>query len=118
MQDKLKKAIKELETALTYRKKALEEKFFFSGIAKSFEVCFEYAWKYFKYRSIKEGLEAYSPRDSIKIAGRLNIIDNVELWLGFLENRNLAVHDYLGISDSDYLSIISNFYKEVKRLDI
>ncbi len=115
--NKLKSAIQELEVALTYKDKALAEKFFFSGIAKSFEVCFEYCWKQMKFQANKEGLEVYSPRDAIKSAGRLKIIEDVELWLSFLENRNLAVHDYLGIGESEYIAVIEKFLREVKKLN-
>ena len=114
--DKFSNSILELEEALSYKSKALKERFFFSGIAKCFEVCFEYAWKYMKEAAINNGLEVYSPRDSIKCAGRLGIISDVERWLFFLENRNLAVHDYLGIEDSKYLQIIEEFLMEVKKI--
>ncbi|MBL6990997.1 MAG: nucleotidyltransferase substrate binding protein [Bacteriovoracaceae bacterium] len=114
--DKLKQSILDLEEALKFKKKAQKEKFYFLGIAKSFEVCFEYCWKYFKFVANKEGLEIYSPRDSIKAAGRLNIIDNVEQWLFYLENRNLAVHDYLGIPETEYMQSIEKFYLEIINL--
>lgn len=47
----------------------------------------------------------------------VELIDNVELWLDFLEDRNLAVHDYLGIMDEDYLKSIKKFMSEVKKLN-
>jgi uncharacterized protein with HEPN domain len=40
----------------------------------------------------------------------------VQKWLDFLEDRNLAVHDYLGISDEDYIKMIKEFLIEVKKL--
>ena len=71
---KLLKSIEDLESSLQYEQKALKDSFFYAGIAKQFEVCFEYAWKSFKHNATKAGLEAYSPRDSIKSAGKLNLI--------------------------------------------
>ncbi len=62
------------------------------------------------------GMEAYSPRDVIKVAGRLDIIQNVELWLGFLEDRNLSVHDYLGIEDSEYIQTVHRYLAEATSL--
>lgn len=114
--EKLKQAITDLKHALSFEKKIAEDSFYFSGIAKNFETCFEYAWKYFKQRAIEDGLEAFSPRDAIKMAGRLNLIDDVEKWLGFLEDRNEAVHDYMGISDEEYLKTIKSFFSEVKKI--
>lgn len=114
--DKLKAAIQALGHALSFEKKIKQDKFFLAGIAKSFETCLEYAWKYFKRRALDEGFEPYSPKESIKYAGRIGLIDDVEAWLSFLEDRNDAVHDYEGVSDKDYLQTIKAFYREVKRI--
>jgi len=78
--EKLKKAIEALEHSLTYEEKVKKDNFYFSGISKSYEVCLEYAWKYFKRRGTEEGVEIYSPKEAIKIAGRMGLIDNVEKW--------------------------------------
>lgn len=114
--DKLKESVAEFEHALNFIEQAKSDQFYFSGISKSFEVCFEYAWKYMKRRAIEEGLEVASPKDAIRHAGRLGLVDDVEKWFDFLKDRNLAVHDYLGISDEDYLKTIRDFSAEVKRL--
>jgi len=114
--DKLKESVKNLEHALSFLGKGKKDPFYFSGIAKSFEICFEYAWKSFKQRITEEGIEVFSPKDSIKQAGRIGLIDDVEQWLDFLHDRNLAVHDYLGVSDEDYLKTIQHFFREVKKL--
>ena len=115
---KLKESINALEHALTFLDRAKEDDFYSSGIAKKFEICFEYTWKYFKQKATEEGLEALSPKEAIKLAGRLGIIDNVEKWLNFLEDRNIGVHDYLGIPEDRYLKIIQEFFREVKKIKI
>lgn len=114
--DKLIESINALEHALSFIDKAKEDEFYFSGISKSYEVCLEYAWKFLKRKALDEGLEVYSPKDAIKHAGRLRLIDDVEKWLDFLDDRNLAVHDYLGVSDDDYLMTIQEFLVKVKKL--
>ena len=43
---KLKESINALEHALTFLDRAKEDDFYSSGIAKKFEICFEYTWKY------------------------------------------------------------------------
>ncbi len=113
---KLIESIQKLEQALKHEKKIHDDPIYFAGISKCFEVCLEYAWKYMKREATAQGYEAYSPKESIKLGGKIKLIDNVELWLDFLEDRNLAVHDYLGISEKDYLTLIKSFLKEVKRL--
>lgn len=105
-----------LKEAFQYKDKAIKEWFYFAGISKCYEVCLEYAWKYFKRRAIDEGYEVFSPKDAIRYAGKMHLIDNVEKWIDFLDDRNLAVHDYLGLSNEDYLRIINDFYSEVNKL--
>ena len=115
---KLKDAIKKLKHALTFEKKISKDVFYLDGIAKSFEICLEYAWKHFELIATTHGLEVFSPREAIKAAGQVGLIDNVQIWLEFLEDRNYAVHDYMGLSDKDYLETIKSFYVEVTRLKI
>jgi nucleotidyltransferase substrate binding protein (TIGR01987 family) len=115
-QNSLKKSIADLKHALTFEKRAVEDSFFAAGISKSFEICFEYAWKKMKLKANEHGLEAYSPRDAIKAAGRIGLIEDVEAWLGYLEDRNLSVHDYLGIDDQEYLATIKRFLLSVEKL--
>lgn len=116
--DKLRESIAQLEHALSFEERIHDDPFFFAGIAKCFESCLEYAWKYFKRRALDEGLDAFSPKESIKLAGKLGIIENVELWLDFMADRNDAVHDYIGVSDEDYLKTIKSFAKEVKKIPL
>lgn len=113
--DKLKRSTAELEEALKFTEKAKKQSFYLKGIAKSYEVCFEYAWKYLQQNLSDEGIESYSPKEAIKHAGKIGLIDDVEKWLNFLQDRNFAVHDYLGISDEEYLKTVQTFYREVKR---
>jgi len=115
---KFKESIDALEHALTFLDKAKKDNFYTSGIAKKFEICFEYAWKFFKQKANEEGLEAFSPKETIKIAGRLGLINNVEKWLDFLEDRNIAVHDYLGMPEDKYLKTIQEFFREVKKIKL
>ena len=111
-----KKSVSDLEHAIGFIKDAEEDRFYFSGISKSFETCMEYAWKYFKRMAVDEGVEVFSPKEAIRAAGRLKIIDDVEKWLDFLEDRNLSVHDYLGVSEEDYLKTIRKFLVEAKKV--
>lgn len=114
--NKFVQSIKELEHALSFAKRIKEDRIYFNGISKSFETCVEYAWKFLKSEVNQQGIEAYSPKESTKEAGRLGLIDDVEQWLRFLEARNQAVHDYLGLDDKTYLDLIKMFLTEVKKL--
>jgi nucleotidyltransferase substrate binding protein (TIGR01987 family) len=59
-----------------------------------FEFTFELAWKLFQAILAAEGIESYGPRNAIREAGKLGLIDDVEKWLEFLTARNLATHTY------------------------
>lgn len=114
--DKLRRAVKALEHALTFLPQGKRDPFYFAGIAKCFETCMEYAWKYLRDRAVHEGLDAQSPRGAIKVAGSIELIDDVEGWLKALDMRNLAVHDYIGVSDEEYLTVIRSFLPAVQKL--
>ncbi len=47
---KLRDAIRALEHALKFLPQAKKDNFYYAGIAKCFEICFEYAWKHLKLR--------------------------------------------------------------------
>jgi nucleotidyltransferase substrate binding protein (TIGR01987 family) len=113
---KLLESVKKLNEALKYHDEALKNDLYFDAIVKRFEVCFEYAWKHLKRIVSESGQEVYSPRDTLKEAVKLKLIRNLELWLDFLEDRNLSVHDYLGSDEADYLNDIQKFAKEVVKL--
>jgi nucleotidyltransferase substrate binding protein (TIGR01987 family) len=113
---RLQTAVDDLKAALRYEKQAREERFFYSGLSKEFEVCFEYAWKALRDEVVAAGLDAPSPRDAVKQAGALGLVADVELWLDFLRIRNLAVHDYLGVPKEEYIATIKKFFTEVRRI--
>ncbi len=116
---------KKLQDSIVLFEQALDDfftkrtnKLKFASASKCFEVSFEYTWKYFKREAENAGMEVYSPRDSIKAAAKLKIIDNLELWNQFLNARNLSVHDYLGINDEDFFEITKKFLEELKKIEI
>jgi nucleotidyltransferase substrate binding protein (TIGR01987 family) len=59
---------------------------------QAFEICFELSWKYLQARLFEAGVEANSPRASFRESGKVGLLDNVEDWLQFTEQRNLTVH--------------------------
>ncbi len=72
----------------TYSK--LEE----AGLIQTFEFTFELAWKAMKDRLEFEGYEIRSPRETIRRAFEMKLIDDAEPWLKALESRNLFNHTY------------------------
>jgi hypothetical protein len=53
-----------------FESKACSDKFYLSGISKSFELCLEYLWKGLKQEIEEEGLEAYTPKEYLALIGK------------------------------------------------
>lgn len=65
-----------------------------AGIIQLFEISFELAWKVMKdYLEFQE-LKVKSPRETIKQAYQIKLIDNGHIWIDALADRNLTVHTY------------------------
>ena len=114
--DKLQQAFALLEAALSECDVEPENRLRQAALAKAFESTFEYVWKHFKREADRAGLEAYSPRDALRFAAQLKVIDDLELWNQFLNARNLSVHDYVGMDEATVLQVVRQFRDEVDRL--
>lgn len=65
-----------------------------AGIIQFFEMTFELAWKVLKdYLEAQEYL-VKSPRETVKQAFQIGLIDNGHIWMDALSNRNLITHTY------------------------
>lgn len=114
--EKLKDSIDLLKLSYKAHKKNADDKLINAALAKSFEVAFEYLWKYFKQIGSNEGYEIYSPRDAIKAALSMKIISDATLWENFLSHRNLSVHDYVGVDSKETPAIVKEFLAEVEKI--
>jgi nucleotidyltransferase substrate binding protein (TIGR01987 family) len=59
-----------------------------------FEYTFELAWKLFRKILKVEGIESGSPRQAVRGAYDIRLIEDVDLWFEMLENRNRTSHTY------------------------
>jgi nucleotidyltransferase substrate binding protein (TIGR01987 family) len=64
------------------------------ALVKAFEMTFELAWKTMKDYLKFNGIDAKLPREVIKQAFANDIIDDGQLWIDILENRNVMAHVY------------------------
>ena len=65
-----------------------------AGIIQFFEMTFELAWKVLKdYLEAQEYL-VKSPRETVKQAFQIGLIDNGHVWMDALSNRNLTTQTY------------------------
>ena len=109
---KIKKSMLQLEAALRYYEAAQPNaELAFLTLAKAFEVLVEYVWKELKARVEDEGLFANSPKDAVRQAATLGIIDQPEEWITCITARNDSVHDYFTIPQAEYAKIAAEFLK-------
>ena len=92
------------------------------SIIQRFEFVTELSWKLMKkYLDENLVLEVYSPRSVIKESYKQDLIDNGELWLDILEDRNLTSHTYdentaNRIKDNIVNKYVLEFEKFIKRI--
>ncbi len=55
---------------------------------------FELAWKVLKDYLESEGYMVKSPRETVKQAFQIGLIDNGHIWIDALSNRNLTIYTY------------------------
>lgn len=80
-----------LENTMTIHQPSEAER---AGLIQFFEISFELSWKVLKDYLEEEGFTISSPRDAIKQAFQVNIINDGHVWIEALKDRNLTVHTY------------------------
>lgn len=65
-----------------------------AGIIQLFEVSFELSWKLMKDYLEAQEIYVKSPREAIKQAFQIELIDEGHIWIDALTDRNLTVHAY------------------------
>ena len=108
----LKKADSVLEKFMKNDKIEQEQ----AGIMQSFEYCYELSWKIMKKVLNSEGLEVSTPKQVIREAGNAKIIDDVKLWIEFVNKRNLTVHTYNELVLKEIMEIMPKFKDELSKL--
>ncbi|MBM7560907.1 nucleotidyltransferase substrate binding protein [Fusibacter tunisiensis] len=88
-----------------------------AGIIQFFEISFELSWKLMKDYLEAQEISVKSPRETIKQAYQIGLIDDGHVWIDGLSDRNLTVHTY----DEDMAKkmvndIIKLYFPELKKL--
>ncbi len=84
------KALQRLKEAVEKAKDDLDK----DGVIQRFEFTVGLLWKTLKAILAYQGIECYSPRNCIKEAFKANIINDDEIILDMLEDRNKSSHIY------------------------
>ncbi len=91
------------------------------GVIKRFEFTFELLWKTLKIYLENQGIIVRSPRESLKEAFKLNLIEDEKVFLDMLKDRNETTHIYdketadkiFNRIKSDYIPAIENVVKKL-----
>lgn len=93
-----------------YIDKPIETELERAGIIQLFEVSFELSWKLMKDYLEAQELVVKSPRETIKQAFQIGLIDDGHVWIDALSDRNLTVHTYDEEMAKKMVKDIANVY--------
>ncbi len=94
---KLESLVKNLDRANQRLKEAVKEsptRMNRDATIQRFEFTFELSWKALQTYVREQGLDCKSPKGCLREAGRLELVEELEKWFEFLDNRNLISHIY------------------------
>ncbi len=117
MSERLKVLVNSLELALERFNDALRQpknEFIRDSAIQRFEFTFELLWKSFQAVCREAGVVAYSPRDSLRGAFRLGLIEDDPVWLAMLEDRNLTSHTYHSDTAEAIFSRLPRYATEIR----
>ena len=87
------------------------------GVIQFYEVCFELSWKILKDYLESEGFVTKSPKATIKQAFQVEIIDNGDVWISALTDRNLTSHTYDETTTNEIIEKIKEqYFSEIEKL--
>jgi len=86
-----------------------------AGLIQFFEMTLELAWKVMKDYLENEGFQPKTPRQTIKMAFQAEIIEEVEVWMDALDDRNLTSHTYNENTAEQVTKLIKQKYFPILR---
>ena len=82
-----------------------------------FEFCFELAWKAIQKELGRAGRPCASPKSCLKAAYRDRIIDDEELWLSVLRERNRTSHTYDETMAKEVYANLGGYLEPLRELE-
>lgn len=82
------------------------------GLIQSFEYVYELGWAVMKdFLEFSEQVNIFGSRDAIRLAFKLNLIEDGEGWMNMLKKRNLTTHTYNEETAKEVVdSILKEYY--------
>lgn len=120
MKDEVLFSIRKLEDAFSRLKEGADsaaDELDKDGVIQRFEFTFELLWKTLKLFLDDQGILTKSPKETLQEAFRFELIQNEEIFLDMLEDRNRTSHIYNQADSQEIYERIRNIYvKEIKNL--
>ena len=113
MKEELKYAFGKLEDAFVKLKEGVEEakeELEKDGVIQRFEFTFELLWKTLKIFLKNSGIEANTPKDSLKEAFKIGWLVEEQSFLNMLEDRNKTSHIYDEKTSGEIFERVKNTY--------
>ncbi|WOV88369.1 nucleotidyltransferase substrate binding protein [Sporosarcina oncorhynchi] len=115
---KVKQSFENLERALNRLEDALNEdqdnSLIVDGTIQRFEFTIEIYWKTLKRLLAQEGIDAKTPRETLKEAYQVGWLQNEQAWLQMLKDRNETSHAYDEDMARKILSNIIGYFPDMK----
>jgi nucleotidyltransferase substrate binding protein (TIGR01987 family) len=88
-----------------------------AGTIQFYEIAFELSWKLMRDYLQSEGFIVKSPRETIKKANEMDILNDAYVWIDALDDRNLTTHIYdEEIADEILERIRLKYFPEIEKL--
>ncbi len=109
------KALNRLDEGVKEAKNELDK----DGVIQRFEFTVELLWKALRAVLLYQGIECFSPRNCVKEAFKAKIINDDEIILDMLVDRNVSSYVYNEEKSEALFERIKNVYLEyLKNLDL
>ena len=92
--ENLQRALAQLRAAIAAHQAMPENDLMVIALIKAYEFSFELSWKTLKDLLAWNGIDARLPREVLKQAFATGLLENGQLWIDMLEQRNLMAHTY------------------------
>jgi nucleotidyltransferase substrate binding protein (TIGR01987 family) len=92
--ENLQRALKQLQAAITAHDAKPDDELIVIALIKAYEFSFELSWKTLKDLLAWNGLDVKLPPEVLKQAFATGLLENGQLWIDMLEQRNLMAHTY------------------------
>ena len=123
--EKLENKFKSFQTALERLREAIniykkdKHPVLLDGTIQRFEFTVELAWKLLKeYLESEKFGEFNSPKSVVKEAFKIGLLEDGEIWLDMLDDRNLTSHTYdEEIAKEIYRNIITKYEEQFIKLE-